>query len=392
MATLSAPEPTTPDAHAAPSAAGGARTASGDPGIHRWLVATAWSVVAALVVGGITRLTESGLSITVWEPVAGILPPLSHADWARAYQAYLQIPEAQTVHRGITLGGFQVLYWWEWFHRLVARGVGLVIAVPYLWLLARGRFTRAQALRYGILPLLVAAQGALGWYMVSSGLSVRSDVSQYRLVAHLLLALTIFVIAVWDATTLGRALRGATAGREALRSPAPVGVADAGPASSGDHATPGLAIGSALLAALTFGTIASGGFVAGLDGGKVYNEWPLMGGGLVPLEYAQLSPLWRNWFENPVAAQFNHRLLATLTFVLAWSLVAFARTRAFGRPRRALNLAALVVVPQVVLGIGTLLWSVPVPLAALHQLSAVALLAAALVAANESRAARPRDW
>ena len=378
MATITRPEPSAAEAPrrdlAFQNASRAPAAPASDAGVRRWLVATAWSVVAAVVVGGITRLTESGLSITVWEPLAGILPPLSHADWERAYQAYLQIPEAQTVHRGITLGGFQALFWWEWFHRLVARGVGLVIAVPYLWLLARKRFAPAEALGYGVLPVLVAAQGVLGWYMVSSGLSVRTDVSQYRLVAHLLLALTIFVIAVWGATTLGRRAR----------------QADASPsdASGADRATPGLALGGLLLAGLAFVTIASGGFVAGLDGGKVYNEFPLMGGHLVPREYAQLAPLWHNWFDNPIAAQFNHRLLATLTFVLAWTLVALAWRGAAGAPRRAITRVGLVVVLQVALGIGTLLYSVPVPLAALHQLGAVALLAAALVAANESRASQ----
>ncbi|MBI3790214.1 MAG: COX15/CtaA family protein [Gemmatimonadetes bacterium] len=357
-------------ATALPARAGhAAQPTADDAAVRRWLVATAWSVVAAVVVGGITRLTESGLSITVWEPVAGILPPLSHADWERAYQAYLRIPEAQTVHRGITLGGYQALFWWEWFHRLVARGVGLVIAVPYLWLLVRRRFRPGQAVAYGILPVLVALQGALGWYMVSSGLSVRTDVSQYRLVAHLLLALTIFVVAVWRATTLGRATR-AVAER------------------ADDRASRGVARALALLSTLAFATIASGGFVAGLDGGKVYNEFPLMGGQFVPREYAELVPAWRNWFDNPVAAQFNHRVLALSTVLAACLLLLAARRAMSGAPWRAMQRVAVVALAQAVLGVTTLLLAVPVVVAALHQLGAVALLASVLVATNEARAAR----
>ncbi len=354
------------DRHRAPGAP--LESSAADASVRRWLVATAWSVVAALVVGGITRLTDSGLSITVWAPVAGILPPLSHADWERAFQAYLQIPEAQTVHRGISMGGFQALFWWEWFHRLVARGVGLVIALPYLWLVARGQLRGRSMVALGALPVLVAAQGALGWYMVKSGLSVKTDVSQYRLVAHLLLALVIFVIAVWGATTRGRANR-----PEAMR--------------ASDRATRPLALGATLLAALAFLTIASGGFVAGLDGGKVYNEFPLMGGQLVPREYAQLAPLWQNWFDNPVAAQFNHRTLAFVTLAAAWALYLLGRRALSGVPAIAVRRVALVTVLQVGLGITTLLLSVPVAVAALHQLGAVALLAAALVAANEAHAA-----
>ena len=373
MSVISAAPDAAHESRPAPAARPGTLPppAVADDGVRRWLVATAWSVVAAVVVGGITRLTESGLSITVWEPVAGILPPVSPADWAQAYQRYLLIPEAQTVHRGITLGGFQALYWWEWLHRLLARGVGLVIALPYFWLLAKGRIRAGQRVPLGALPVLVAAQGALGWYMVQSGLSVRTDVSQYRLVAHLLLALVIFVGAVWGATTLARERRDATCRADDR---------------ADDRATRSLSIAATALAALAFLTIASGGFVAGLDAGKVYNEFPLMGGQLMPREYDQLAPLWRNWFENPAAAQFNHRLLAVLTLLATWGLWLAGRRALAGAPARAARAAALIVGFQVALGIATLLWSVPVAVAALHQLGAVALLAAALVLANEARA------
>jgi cytochrome c oxidase assembly protein subunit 15 len=292
--------------------------------------------------------------------VSGVLPPLNDADWASAFQRYLAIPEAQTVHRGITLEQFKVLFWWEWAHRFIARIAGLVIAVPFVWLLIRRKLPRHLIPRLLALPILTAAQGALGWYMVSSGLSVRTDVSQYRLVAHLGLALVIYVIAVWTAMSL-RHGDSRTVARHASR-----------PAIT--------------LAALTFVTILSGGFVAGLDAGHIYNSFPMMGASLVPDGYSQLSPLWRNWFENPAAVQFNHRLLATLLLtVAAWLWARARRSSRSAEERRAWNLVALAAVVQVTLGIATLLMRVPIPVAALHQLGAVALLTAALWAAIVAR-------
>ncbi|MGQ0646733.1 MAG: COX15/CtaA family protein [Gemmatimonadaceae bacterium] len=322
--------------------------------IRVWMFASAVSVILTLVVGGVTRLTESGLSITEWKPVSGILPPLSEAEWRTAYQSYLQIPEAQTVHRGITRSEFQTLFWWEWLHRFVARMAGLVIALPYLLLLVGRRIPRPLHMRLLALPVLTAVQGALGWYMVQSGLSGRTDVSQYRLVAHLGLALCIYVITVWTALTVGvRRLSDA-------------------------HAT--LHWGALAVAAMTFVTILSGGFVAGLDAGHIYNTFPLMGSGLVPREYSDLAPVWRNWFENPAAVQFNHRVLALCTLLLAG--VAYARERWTRTDLPAAwNAVLLAVVVQIGLGVFTLRLGVPVPVAALHQLGAVALLTAALWAA-----------
>ncbi len=303
-------------------------------------------VVLTLVIGGSTRLTESGLSITEWRPITGALPPLGAADWDRAYQAYLRIPEAQTVHRGITLPEFKTLFWWEWAHRLVARLTGLVTALPFLWFLARRRIPRGWTARFAALPILTGAQGVLGWYMVASGLAVRTDVSQYRLVAHLGLALVIFGLAVWTWLDL----------REGERRP------------TIDRAGLGLAV-------LTSITILSGGFVAGLDAGHVYNTFPMMGDGIVPREYGELAPPWRNWFENAPAVQFNHRALAVTTLLVACSLWLTRRNR-----RWHFVLAAATV--QVVLGITTLLMRVPLSVAAVHQLGAVLLLTAALTATH----------
>ncbi len=362
IAPEAAVPPGIPRSHPVSKTDEGAYTSASIASVVRWLYACAICVVLTLVIGGGTRLTEAGLSITQWQPVSGVLPPLNDADWGVAFQRYLAIPEAQTVHRGITLEQFKVLFWWEWAHRLIARVAGLVIALPFLWLLIRGRLPRPLIPRLLSLPLLVAGQGVLGWYMVTSGLSERTDVSQYRLVAHLGLALVIYVIAVWTAMSLQLDVSRGHADRSAR---------------------PAMA-----LATLTFITILSGGFVAGLDAGHIYNTFPLMGASVVPSEYGQLSPAWRNWFENPAAVQFNHRVLATVVLTMAAWLWARARraSRTAGE-RRAWNLIGVTAVIQVTLGIATLLLRVPIPVAALHQLGAVALLTAALWAAAIRRAA-----
>lgn len=331
--------------------------------VIRWLDWTVAAVAAAVVIGGITRLTESGLSITEWKPISGVLPPMSDVDWAHAYASFLQIPQAQTVHQGITLGAFKVLYWWEWVHRILARCVGLVIAVPFFWLLARGALPANLRLRLAMLPLLVAAQGALGWYMVSSGLAVRTNVSQYRLVAHLGLALVIFVVALWTSATLRARKHGhaRSAGR-------------------------GWVLTTELFALWIFGVIMSGGFVAGLRAGKIFNTFPLMGGQVVPPGYSQMPGFFANAFENPAAAQFHHRVLAIATVLTALGLWAWARRTAVpGRLLKAQRNVALVASVQVALGIATLLLVVPVAVAALHQLTAVVLLGAAVLAAHAAR-------
>ena len=329
--------------------------------VRRWLLASAAAVVLAVAIGGITRLTESGLSITEWRPVSGILPPSSSVEWSQAYQRYLAIPEAQTVHRGITLGQFQALYWWEWVHRLLARLVGLILAAPYFLLLARGAIRSNHRWRLLLLPVLALAQGALGWYMVKSGLQVRLDVSPYRLTAHLGMALVIYIICVWTAMDLSP--RHADAGITSRR------------------------FRRWVIAALCLSviTMLSGGFVAGLDAGRVYNTFPLMGGQVIPPGYLLPRIGWRNAFENPAAAQFNHRVLALTTATLLLILAAFGRRVPVPAAlRRATTLGAVVVLVQVGLGITTLLLKVPVTLGVLHQVTALAVLTAMLVAAHVS--------
>lgn len=327
--------------------------------LRRWLIVTAISVTVTIVVGGATRLTESGLSITEWKPVTGVVPPMTTDAWQQAFEQYLQIPEAKTVHAGITLPQFKALYWWEWGHRLAGRLVGLVVALPFLVFWRRGMIRPSLFPRLLSLPLLVGAQGALGWYMVRSGLSERTSVSPYRLVAHLSLALLIFGIAVWTAGALGRTGDG--------RRRAPVHV-------------------RRMMATLTVAVVAtmmSGGFVAGLDAGRIFNEFPLMGGQVVPFGYDNGSGI-RTVFENPIAAQFNHRLLAVLLALVVLATWWWSERRWTSNLRRWMRFAAAAVLIQVSLGIATLLLAAPVSVAVAHQLGAVALLAVLLLGGVEA--------
>jgi cytochrome c oxidase assembly protein subunit 15 len=339
-------------------------TVASDRAVMRWLVACITAVSLAVAVGGITRLTESGLSITEWKPVSGVLPPLTAAEWHEAYARYLAIPEAQTVHLGITLDAFQKLFWWEWTHRMLARTVGLVLAVPFFVLLLRRQIRPGMRLRLMNLPLLAALQGGMGWYMVQSGLSGRTSVSPYRLVAHLAVALVIFAIAVWTASELRRPTgQQNSSGGERAASPAPV-------------------LAAPVLAAFAFLAMLSGGFVAGLDAGHVFNTFPLMEGRLIPVGYDAISG-WRNAFENPIAAQLHHRGLAFLTAMMVWFTCSLAYARSWPVDvRRGLLIASLVAAFQVTLGIATLLLSVPIPVAVLHQVTALALFAVLLTVAQ----------
>ena len=338
--------------------------ATSDRSVCVWLIAGAMAVVAAIAIGGITRLTESGLSITGWRPIAGILPPRDATAWNDAYTRYLAIPEAQTVHQGITLAAFKQLFWWEWVHRLLARGVGLVLTLPYFVLLLQGKIRPSLRVRLANLPLLAALQGAMGWYMVRSGLAGRNSVSPYRLVAHLSLALVVFVLAVWTAASLSRDVERRLTGRVQRHTSLQSQVVTVG------------------LAFLALVTILSGGFVAGLDAGRVFNTFPLMEGRLIPPGYSAIEG-WRNAFENPIAAQLHHRALALLTACAVWSAWAFSERRGMqAAVRRWMRLAALAALAQVVLGIATLLLAVPVYLGVAHQIGAVILFTTLLLGAT----------
>ncbi len=349
--------------------------------LRRWLFASIVAVFLAVAVGGITRLTESGLSITEWKPVSGVLPPTTDAAWADAFAEFQKIPQAQTTHRDITMSGFKLIYWWEWFHRIVARSVGLVFAIPYLWLLVQGRIPRRLLPRLTLLPLLTLGQGVLGWYMVQSGLVERSSVSAYRLTAHLGLALGILAVAVWTYSELRPARSLVTAMR---REDPPVSSAGDSTTTS-DRAPAAWRWALRGMTALLGITLLSGGFVAGLRAGKIFNEFPLMGGQIVPPGYSQLGAWYVNAFENPAAAQFHHRVLAIgatlVALLLVWRVLK-APVSALVR-QGVLRLGAVVSV-QLLLGVTTLLLAVPVSLGALHQFTGVLALTAALVATQRA--------
>ncbi|WP_353266780.1 COX15/CtaA family protein [Gemmatimonas sp.] len=335
--------------------------------LRRWMFASIIAVFFAVAVGGITRLTESGLSITEWKPVSGALPPSGDAAWALELEKFQQIPQASATHAGITMAQFKWIYWWEWFHRNVARTVGLVFAIPWLLLMVQRRIPRQLQLRLTALPLLTLGQGALGWYMVKSGLVERISVSAYRLTAHLGLALGILAVAVWTYSEL----------RERTAAEQDEGVQ-----------TPRTWRAAVLSAATLLGiTVLSGGFVAGLRGGKIFNEFPLMGGQVVPPGYGTLTPWWSNAFENPAAAQFHHRLLAmsvtAFVLILAWRAQKAPLPQSV---RHALFAFGAVVTVQLLLGVTTLLLAVPIPLGVLHQFTGVLALTAALVATQRATA------
>jgi cytochrome c oxidase assembly protein subunit 15 len=330
-----------------------------------WLFACAAMILAMVVIGGITRLTESGLSITEWKPLTGIIPPLTQAEWEASFALYRQIPEYQQLNQGMSLAEYQSIYWWEFIHRLWGRLIGIVFAVPLAIFLLRRRIGRELAPWLGLLFVLGALQGALGWYMVASGLSERTDVSQYRLAAHFGLAVALYAAVLWTALRLVR--------------PAPEQAHD------GARLRPWLIAALALIAL----TMVAGAFVAGLNAGFLYNEFPWMGEGLVPPDYNHGgAQFWENAFENPAAAQLHHRILAVAS--LAAVGAAWLRGRALSLPaaaRFALAGFALTAVAQLALGVMTLVLVVPIPLAALHQAGALVLFSFGLWGILELRAA-----
>jgi heme a synthase len=346
---------TTTIAPARPQVAAGSGTEPGRRAVALWLFTCCGLILLMVVVGGITRLTLSGLSITEWEPVVGIVPPLGHAQWLTEFAQYKAIPQYRAVHFGMSLAQFKAIYFWEYGHRLLGRLIGLAFAVPLGWFWLRRRLPRRLGPALAGILALGFAQGLLGWYMVESGLAYRIEVSQYRLVAHLGLALAIYAAILWTALDLARRGARATIGALWRRS-------------------------SEAVILIVVLTIAAGGFVAGTRAGFVYNTFPLMGGRWLPAGYAALHPFVRNWFENVAAVQFDHRLLAMTTAASVLLLVAAGlRTSLPAAARLALAALFAVTALQVTLGIATLLYVVPVPVAAAHQACAVLLLTAAIV-------------
>jgi cytochrome c oxidase assembly protein subunit 15 len=331
--------------------------------IRLWLVAVAACVFATLVIGGATRLTESGLSIVEWKPVTGVIPPLSAAAWQAEFDKYQVIPQYRVLNRGMGLDDFKTIYWWEWTHRLAARLTGAAFLIPFLWFLWRGWIEPGLRARLAGIFALGALQGAVGWWMVASGLAQRVDVSQYRLALHLMLACLVYVAVLWTAARL-------------------VPDRSRGAPGRGDEAPGRIRAAAIALLVLVLVQIYLGALVAGLDAGLVYNTWPLMDGRLIPptRELFAAEPAWRSVFESRLTVQFDHRMMAYALWLVA-SLHALdaARTLRGGAVvRRAAILAAAVTV-QAALGILTLLYQAPLALALTHQAMAIVVLTLAAV-------------
>ncbi len=321
--------------------------------IALWLLVMCALVAAMVIVGGATRLTDSGLSITEWRPVTGAVPPLSEAAWHEEFAKYKTIPEYEEVNYGMSLEQFKAIYWWEWGHRFLGRLIGFAFFAPFVFFIVTKQTTRRLALKLFGLLMLGGLQGALGWWMVSSGLADRVDVSQYRLAAHLALAVIVLALMFWLALDLWPADKA--------------------------RGTRALFPAAALLAAGVFAQMMLGAFVAGLRAGRTFNTWPLMDGKFFPDGYFAGAPGLNDLFETIAAVQFNHRIGAYLVGAGAvWFYLAARKTAA--EPRVRLVLAAVGL--QIVLGIWTLLAATPIALGLLHQAGALGVLAAALYAAH----------
>ncbi|RWM84136.1 MAG: heme A synthase [Mesorhizobium sp.] len=317
--------------------------------VRGWLYVVLLVLFALVLVGGATRLTESGLSITEWKPIHGVIPPLNEAEWQEEFQRYQQIPQYAELNKGMSLEAFKSIFWWEWLHRILARGVGVVFAVPLVLFWATRRIERGLGPKLLGILLLGGLQGAIGWWMVASGLVDRVSVSQYRLATHLTLAALIF-----------------TATMVVARGLAP----HSEPAA--DRSTQRLAGFLVLLALIQ---IYIGGLVAGLDAGLSYNTWPLMDGKLIPGDLLILEPAWRNFFESPKTVQFIHRLGAYAISVAAlWHMIATHRRQPGTTHARRAALLFVLVLVQALIGIGTLLMQVPLHMALTHQAFALILL------------------
>lgn len=317
-----------------------------------WLFACCFMVLATLFVGGVTRLTHSGLSIVEWQPLLGAIPPLNEADWLSVFTQYQQSPEYLKVNLHMTLEEFQFIFWWEWVHRLLGRLIGIVFFVPFLWFWLRGRLSRALWPKLLGFFVLGGLQGAMGWYMVKSGLVDDPHVSQFRLAAHLGLAFLIFGLMWWTG----------------------LGLLNTRVAVSADSPLKRIQQAGAALTALLFVMVISGALVAGTHAGLIYNSFPLMGAYLLPPDLLALLPAWRNFFENQITVQFDHRAIAWLLFIViplfCWRAISIAP---WARGAALAVIAMLAV--QLSLGIATLLNAVPVALGAAHQMGAMILFA-----------------
>lgn len=326
-----------------------------------WLLICCALVFAMVVVGGVTRLTDSGLSIVEWQPLVGTMPPVTEQDWDELLEKYRSSPQYQQVNKGMSVDEFKTIFWWEYFHRLLGRLIGLVFFIPFVYFLVRKQIDKPLGYKLTGIFILGGLQGFMGWYMVMSGLVDDPHVSQYRLTAHLGLAFIIFAAMFWVALSLLSQPASATANQDT-------------------DALKDLRRFSYGLSWLIFIMVLSGGFVAGIRAGLAYNTFPLMNGHLIPPDLFLLEPWYRNFFENMTTVQFDHRLIAWIlifTIPLFWFKAIF-KTNLPGTTRLACHLFLFMLTIQVSLGIATLLQVVPIHLAAAHQGGAVLLFAASL--------------
>jgi len=317
--------------------------------VRTWLWVVALMIAAMVIVGGATRLTESGLSITEWDPVTGVLPPIGAEQWQGEFDKYRQTTQYQELNHGMSLGDFQYIYYWEWAHRLLGRTIGLVFALPLLFFWLKGYVDRSLGKKLVVVFLLGGVQGAIGWWMVVSGLAGRVSVAPYRLAIHLTFAFFLFSTLVWIATSL----------REKLD----------------QRGEPGGVTGGWIVLGVAFLQVFLGAIVAGLHAGTSFNTWPLMDGAFIPptASLGVLEPLWRNLFENPMTAQFAHRMVAYALFVVA-GLYAFSQRGCGIREVPSAGVIFLAVAAQAMLGILTLINVVPIELALLHQFGALVVV------------------
>ena len=340
--------------------------------VRGWLMVLFALVVVMIAVGGLTRLTDSGLSSTEWRPVTGALPPMSEAAWAAEFDKYRQIPQYQLVNQGMSLAEFKVIYWWEWGHRQLGRLIGLVWALGFAWFWLRGRIPPGWTGRLLGLGALGGLQGAIGWWMVASGLREGMvAVASYRLAVHLGLAFVILGLIAWYVFLLGRRETDLMQARRAQ-----------------ERRLVGLSTG---LMHFAFLQILLGALVAGIDAGRTYTDWPLMHGVFFPPESFDLAPLWRNFFENPALVQFMHRMAGYLLLALAFVAWLRGRRSAHGATRMAFHLVMGLMLWQAVLGVLTVLYGAPWQLAIAHQFTAVLLWVAIIRARHLGRYPRARS-
>jgi heme a synthase len=344
--------------------------AGADAAVRLWLFGVALLVFAMIVVGGATRLTDSGLSITEWKPLLGAIPPLTDAHWQDAFAKYKTIPEYDLINAGMSLSEFKFIYWWEWSHRFLGRFIGVAFALPMIGFWLAGMLRPGFAWKLLGVFALGGLQGFVGWYMVMSGLVDRVDVSQYRLALHLLIAFSILALLIWLALDLGP---------RSARSDKPSVTTWAWR----------MALAIFVVVFLQSGL---GALVAGLKAGLTYNTWPLMDGRFIPTGLGILSPWYLNIFENITTVQFDHRMLAyVLVALVLWQTVGLARAGSDERAAGSAGVLAAVVVAQMGIGIWTLLTGVPLALGLAHQGGAAVVVAATTLHLHVMTRAASRD-